>query len=50
MSKHDYEKLKGSKPNLWDFMSQSPLKALDIIFERDQSENREVDLLDNDIL
>jgi prevent-host-death family protein len=37
ISKHDYEKLTGSKPSLWDFMTQSPLKGLDIICERDQT-------------
>jgi prevent-host-death family protein len=44
LSKKEYERLQGSKQNLFNFMSQSPLKGLDISFERDQSGNRDVDL------
>ena len=36
VSKQDYERLTGSKPNFFDFMSQSPLKGLDISFKRDR--------------
>ncbi len=44
LSKTDYERLMGTKPNLFDFMRASPLKGLDIRCERDQSQNRDVDL------
>ena len=44
LSKQDYERLLGSKPNLFDFMRQSPLKGLEMSYERDQSSNRDVDL------
>ena len=44
VSKQDYERLTGSKPNLFDFMSQSPLKGLEISFERDRSKIRDVDI------
>lgn len=44
LSKKDYERLMGAKPNLFDFMRASPLKGLDISWERDQSQNRDVDL------
>ena len=44
ISKQDYERLIGSKPNLFDFMRQSPLKGLDIDWERDQSKVRDLDL------
>ncbi|MDP1724252.1 MAG: type II toxin-antitoxin system Phd/YefM family antitoxin [Alphaproteobacteria bacterium] len=44
ISKKDYERLIGEKPNLLDFMKQSPLYDLDIVFEHDQSKNREIDL------
>ncbi len=30
VSRKDYERLKGSKQNLFDFMRQSPLKGLEI--------------------
>jgi hypothetical protein len=40
LSKQDYDRLLGSKPNLFDFMSQSPLKDLEISYERDQSSIR----------
>lgn len=44
LSKTDYERLQGPKENLFDFMSQSPLKGLDVSFERDRSGNRDIDL------
>ena len=44
VSKQDYEILMGSKPNLFDFMRQSPLKGLELIFKRDRSKLRDVDL------
>jgi antitoxin Phd len=42
LSKKDYERLVGSKPNLFAFMRHSPLKGLEIPCERDQSELRGV--------
>lgn len=44
LSKKDYEILVGAKPSFLDFMSQSPFKGLEIVFERDQSMNRNIDL------
>jgi antitoxin Phd len=44
LSKKDYETLVGTKPSFLDFMDQSPLKGLEILFERDQSMNRDIDL------
>ena len=44
VSKQDYERLTGSKLNFFDFMSQSPLKGLDIPIERDRSKIRDIDL------
>jgi antitoxin Phd len=44
LSKQEYELLIGSKPNLFEFMRHSPLKGLEISFERDQSSNREINL------
>lgn len=44
ISKKDYERMKRSKQNLFDFMRDSPLKGLEISFERDQSGNRTIDL------
>lgn len=44
VSKKDYERLIGTKPNLFDFMQQSPLKGLEITCERDPSKNRDIDL------
>jgi len=34
VSKQDYERLSGNKQNLFDFINDSPLKGLDITFER----------------
>lgn len=44
VSKKEYERLVGSKINLFDFMRHSPLKGLDIHWERDQSKIRDLDL------
>lgn len=44
LSIKDYECLVGKKQNFVDFMRQSPLFGLDISFDRDQSQNREIDL------
>ena len=44
ISKQEYERLIGSKPNLFEFMSQSPLKGVDIDWKRDQSKIRDLNL------
>ncbi|MBA3813148.1 MAG: type II toxin-antitoxin system Phd/YefM family antitoxin [Alphaproteobacteria bacterium] len=44
ISKQEYERLIGIKPNLFDFMSHSPLKGIEIDWERDQSKIRDLDL------
>lgn len=44
ISKKEYERLIGSKPNFFDFMSQSPLKGLDMDWKCDQSPIRDLDL------
>jgi prevent-host-death family protein len=44
LSKADYESLIGTKPSFLSFMNHSPLKGLDINFERDTSPHRELDL------
>lgn len=44
LSKQEYERLIGPKINLFDFMRHSPLKGLDIDWERDQSKVRDLDL------
>jgi prevent-host-death family protein len=44
LSKQDYERLVGVKPNLFDFMRQSPLKGLELDLERDPSPLRDLDL------
>ena len=44
LSKEDYDLLLGSKPNLFDFMRHSPLKGVEISFERDQTKIRDITL------
>jgi len=44
LSKQEYDLLLGSKPNLFDFMRHSPLKGVEISFERDQTRIRDIDL------
>ncbi len=44
LSKKDFEHLKEVKPTLFDFMRESPLKGLEIQFERDRSSNRDINL------
>ena len=44
LSKKDYERFIGAKPSLYDFMRKSPLKGLEIICERAQSKNRDIEL------
>jgi len=41
ISKQDYEKLLGKKPNFLDFMAQSPLQGLNLDLLRDNSVPRE---------
>lgn len=44
ISKNEYERLVQSKPNFFDFIRQSPLNSVELVFERDKSRNREVEL------
>lgn len=44
LSKKDYETLLGEKLNFLDFMKQSPFYSLDLNFDRDRSQNREIEL------
>lgn len=44
ISKKDYEALIGEKPSFLELMNHSPLKGLDLSFERDRSLDRDVDL------
>lgn len=44
LSKKDYERLTGKNPSFLNMMAASPLKGLDIEFERDQSANRDIEL------
>ncbi|MFO0375386.1 MAG: type II toxin-antitoxin system Phd/YefM family antitoxin [Alphaproteobacteria bacterium] len=44
LSKKDYEKLTGKSVSFLKMMTSSPLKGLDMEFERDHSKNREINL------
>lgn len=44
VSRADYEKMVGQKPDLTSFLRKSPLAGLDVDIERDQSLTRDVDL------
>jgi antitoxin Phd len=44
ISKQDYEKLKGQKQDFLTFIEQSPLKGSELIFSRDKSPTREINL------
>ena len=44
ISKVDYEKLTGEKPNLYDFIRNSPLYGLELEFKRNKSKIRDVEL------
>lgn len=44
LSRKDYDHLVGSKPSFVEFMSNSPLKGIDIVFERDKSKIRDIEL------
>jgi prevent-host-death family protein len=44
MSRADYEKMVGRKPDLTSFLRKSPLAGLDIDIKRDKSLTRDVDL------
>lgn len=44
ISKADYDKLLGTKPNFTEFMAASPLKGIELNLERDNSAARELDL------
>lgn len=40
VSKEDYERLKGSKPSLVEFLRSSPLKGVDLRLERNRTPTR----------
>ena len=44
IAKKDYDNLIGQKPNLVAFMQKSPLKGVNVTFERSRSKIREIDL------
>ncbi len=44
MSQDEYERLKGSKPSLAEFLRASPLAGIELDLERDRSLPRDVDL------
>jgi antitoxin Phd len=44
MSQDEYERLKGRKPSLVDFLRASPLAGTELDIERDRSGLRDVDL------
>lgn len=44
ISKTEYEKLRGHRQSLVEFLQDSPLKGLDLDIKRDKSLTREVDL------
>lgn len=44
MSQDEYERLKGRKPSLVEFLRASPLVGVDFDIERDRSEPRDIDL------
>ena len=44
LSKQEYESLIGKKPSFLELMEKSPLKGLDLDFERDRSPGRDIDL------
>jgi len=44
VSQEEYERLKGKKPSLVEFMRSSPLAGVDLEIERDRSPDRDIDL------
>jgi antitoxin Phd len=44
LSKKDFQNLTAPKQNFFDFMQKSPLKGLDLTFERDKSKIRDIKL------
>lgn len=44
VSQEEYERLKGKKPSLVEFMRSSPLAGVDLEIERDRSPGRDIDL------
>ena len=44
MSQGEYERLKGRKPSLVEFLRASPLSGADLDIERDRSPSRDVEL------
>ncbi|AVM72800.1 type II toxin-antitoxin system Phd/YefM family antitoxin [Magnetospirillum gryphiswaldense] len=44
MSQDEYERLKGRKPSLVEFLRSSPLSGVDLDIERDRSPSRNIEL------
>jgi hypothetical protein len=44
LSAEAYERLRGKKPSLVDFLRASPWAGLDLDIERDRSAGRDIDL------
>lgn len=44
VSQEEYERLKGKKPSLVEFMRSSPLAGVDLEIGRDRSPDRDIDL------
>lgn len=44
MSQDEYERLKGRKPSLVEFLQASPLSGVDLDIERDRSSSRDIEL------
>ncbi|CAA7621004.1 Prevent-host-death family protein [Magnetospirillum sp. LM-5] len=44
MSQDEYERLKGRKPSLVEFLRTSPLSGVDLDVERDRSLSRDIEL------
>jgi antitoxin Phd len=44
LSTQSYQKLLQSKPNLVDFLSNSPLKGIDLNIDRDNAKMRDIEL------
>ncbi len=44
ISQDEYERLKGRKPSLVEFLRASPLSGVDLEIERDRSPSRDIEL------
>lgn len=44
LSQQEYERLRGPRPGLVEFMRSSPLAGIELSFEREQTPTRQLDL------